>query len=108
MYTDKVNKYHFVYQYIRLIGLISRVFASGLGDLGSIPGQVKSKTQKWYLMPTCLTCSIMRYGSRVKWSNPGNGVALSPTPQLLKREPSGHPQFRSSTTFYIYLLVLKE
>ena len=29
-------------------------------------------------MPPCLTLSIIRYGSRVKWSNPGKGVAPSP------------------------------
>ena len=46
-------------------------------------------------MPPCLTLSIIRYGSRVKWSNPGKGVAPSPTPwcsKLSKREPSGHPR----------------
>ena len=32
------------------------------------------------MIPPCLTLSIIRYGSRVKWSNPGNGVAPSPTP----------------------------
>ena len=26
--------------------------------------------KKWYLMPPCLTLKIIRYGSRVKWSNP--------------------------------------
>ena len=31
-------------------------------------------------MPPCLTLSIIRYGSRVKWSNPRKGVAPSPTP----------------------------
>ena len=31
-------------------------------------------------MPTRLTLSIIKYGSRVKWSNPGKGVAPSPTP----------------------------
>ena len=36
--------------------------------------------KKWYLMPPCLTLSIIRYGSSVKWSNPGKGVALFPTP----------------------------
>ena len=30
-------------------------------------------------MPPCLTLSIMRYGSRVKWINSGKGVAPSPT-----------------------------
>ena len=33
------------------------------------------RLKKWYLMPPCLTLSIIRYGSRVKWSNPGKGVA---------------------------------
>ena len=32
---------------------------------------------KWYLIPTCLTLSIIRYVSRVKWSNPGKGLAPS-------------------------------
>ena len=31
-------------------------------------------------MPPCLTLSNIRYVSRVKWSNPGKGVAPSPTP----------------------------
>ena len=31
-------------------------------------------------MSPCLTLSIIRYGSRVKWSNPGKGVVPSPTP----------------------------
>ena len=46
-------------------------------------------------MPPCLTLSNIRYGSRVKWSNPGKGVAPSPIPwcsKLSKREPSGHPR----------------
>ena len=38
--------------------------------------QVESyqRLKKWYLMPPCLILSIIRLGSRVKWSNPGNGV----------------------------------
>ena len=38
------------------------------------------KLKKWYLMPLCLTLSIIRYRSRVKWSNPRKEVAPSPTP----------------------------
>ena len=52
-----------------------------LGDWGSIPGWVIPKTQKWYLIPPCLTLSITRHVSRVKWNNPGKGVMPSPTPQ---------------------------
>ena len=56
------------------------------------PGPVMPKTQKAYLMPLYLTPSIIRYGSRVKWSNPWNRVAPSPT---LKRKLSGHPRLWS-------------
>ena len=38
-----------------------------------VQSQVESyqRLKKWYLMPPCLTLSIIRYGSRVKQSNPG-------------------------------------
>ena len=39
---------------------MSRVLANGPGDQGSIPGRVMPKTQKWYLMPPCITLSIIR------------------------------------------------
>ena len=39
----------------RAIDLMSRVFANGPEDQGSIPGRVVPKTQKWYLIPPCLT-----------------------------------------------------
>ena len=44
--------------------------------------QVESyqRLKKCYLMPPCLTLSIIRYESKVKWSNPENGVAPSRTP----------------------------
>ena len=38
-----------IYNGNRLIGLVSRVFANGLGDLGSIPGRVLPKTLKMVL-----------------------------------------------------------
>ena len=66
--------------YNRLISLVCRVFANGAGYLGSIPGRVIPKTQKWYLIPPCLTPSNIRYVSRVKWNNQRKGVAPSPTP----------------------------
>ena len=33
------------------------------------------------MIPPCLILSNIRYVSRVKWSNPGKGVAPSPSPQ---------------------------
>ena len=41
------------------------VFANGPGDLGSIPGRVILKTQKWYWILLCLTLTIISYASRV-------------------------------------------
>ena len=35
------------------------------------------KTPKWYLIPPCLTLSIIKYVWRVKWSNPGKVVTPS-------------------------------
>ena len=58
---------------------MGRVFANGLGDLGSVPGRVIPKTLKWYLIPPFLTLCIIRYVSRVKWNYPGKGVAPSLT-----------------------------
>ena len=50
------------------------------GRLGFNPRSSHTKdSKKWYLMPPCLTLSILQYISRVKWSNPGKGVA-PPTP----------------------------
>ncbi len=57
-------------------------------------------------MPPCLTLSIIKYRSSVKWSNPGKGVEPSSTPwcsKLSKREPSGNPRLWST---YIYMYVL--
>ena len=44
-----------------------------------VPSQVViPKTQKKVLDAALLNACIMRYESRVKWSNPGKGVAPSP------------------------------
>ena len=56
--------------------------------------------KKWYLMPPCFTLSIIRNGSRVKWSNPKKGVAPFPRPQCSRyeKEPFGTPRLWSPTT----------
>ena len=61
--------------------LSGRVFVSVPGDRSSISGRVIPKTQNMVFGATCLTLSIMRYVSRVKWSNPGKVVAPFPTPR---------------------------
>ena len=81
---------------------MGRVFANGLGDLGSIPGRVIPKTFKMVLDTSLL--SNIRYISREKWSNRGKGVAPSPTPRCRsywKGESSGRPRLRSPTLLII-------
>ena len=73
----------FISYFNQVIGLVSRMFANGPGDRGSVPGWVIPKTQKWYLMPPCLALTIIMWGTRIKWSNPGNGVVPSPTHQCI-------------------------
>ena len=47
-----------------------------------VQSQVESyqRLKKWYLMPPCLTLSIIRYGSRGKVEQSREGVAPYPTP----------------------------
>ena len=62
--------------------LSERLECSPMTQETGVQSQVQSyqRLKKWYLMSPCLTLSIIRYGSRVKWSNPGNGVVPPPTP----------------------------
>ena len=39
------------------------------------------RLKKWYLILLCLALSTIKWGSRVKWINPGSGVMPSPTPR---------------------------
>ena len=62
--------------------------------------ELYQRLKKWHLMLPCLTLSTIMYRSRVKCSNPGNGVAPSPTLQwssYWKGKPSGRPRLRSPT-----------
>ena len=87
-----------------VIGLLGWVFTNGPGDWSSIPRRVIPKTQK---MPPCLTLSIMRYGSRVKWSILGNGVAPSPTPRCSSYQKGSLrvANFTFKYSCYSYLLL---
>ena len=73
-----------------------------------VQSQVTSyqRHKKWYLIPSCLTLTNIRYVWMVKWSNPRKGVAPSTTPRCRsywKRKPSGHPRLRLPTLL-IYIL----
>ena len=73
------------------------------GRPGFHPRSSHTKDQKkWYLMPPGLTLSIIRYGSRVKGSNPRKRVPRSPTcwcSSYRKGSLSGHPRLRTPTLF---------
>ena len=72
------------------------MFANDPEDWGLIPGRVILKTQKWYLIPPCLTLGIIRQVSRVKWNNPGKEVVPFSTPRC-NRDPSSRPRLRLPT-----------
>ena len=61
--------------------LSGRVFANGPGDWVQSQVETYQRLKNWYLIPPWLTLSIIKYVSRVKWSNPGKGVAPCPTLQ---------------------------
>ena len=65
--------------------------------------------KKWYLMLLCLTLGILRYRSRVKWSNPGKGVAPFPTPRCGSywKGAFGSPSTKVAnfTNLYIYIYI---
>ena len=69
---------------------MSRVFANGSGDLGSIPGQVIPKSQKMVLVTALL--NTQHYKVRIKgkveqsreWSS---ALLYTSVLKLLKREP---------------------
>ena len=64
----------------RYIGLAIRVFANGLGDLGSIPGRVIPKTQKMVLDASLLNTQHYKGRIKGKVEQSREGVAPSPTP----------------------------
>ena len=69
--ASRILLYIYIYIYIyRLIGLVVRVFTSGLGDLDSIPGCVIPKTLKMVLDTSLL--NSQQYKVRIKGKvNPG-------------------------------------
>ena len=87
----------------RAIGLMSRVFANGLGDWGSIPGQVTLKTQKMKFDAALLNTQHYKVRIKGKWSNPGKGVVPSPTPWCSSyRKGSLQVAFNYGCQFYFY------
>ena len=89
-------------------GPLASVSVNGPGDECSIPGRVILKTKKWYLLSLCLTLCIIRYVSRVKWSNPGK--ELCPCQHLgivaIEKETFESPLTRVANFSYYCLSLL--
>ena len=68
-----------VYIYI-YIGLVGRLFANGLGDLGSIPGRVIPKTQKMVIDASFLNSH--HYKVRIKGKVELSRKGVVPSPRL--------------------------
>ena len=84
---------------------MSRMFANGPGDRGSIPGQVIPMTQKMVLDAALL--GTQHYKVKIKGKVEQSWEWSCPFPYtsvywLLKREPSGHPQLSLPTYYYNY------
>ena len=72
---------------------MSKVFANGLGDRGSIQGRVMPKTQKIILDAALLNtqhCEVTIKGKVEEYREWGNTLPYPLVSQLLKMEPSGH------------------
>ena len=62
------------------------------------------RLKKRYLIPLCLTLSIIMCTTRVEWSNPGEGVQLSVV--AIEKGAFGSPSTTvTDFTFYLLLLV---
>ena len=88
-----------LYVFLPDISIMVRVFANGSGSH-------TKESKKWYLMPPYLTLSIIKYGSRVKWVNPGKGVVPSCTLGVVAIEKGA---FRSPLTTVVnnYMSLVK-
>ena len=81
IYLSSMSVCQYGIAFVAITSLVSKECSPMAQETG-IQSLVESyqRIKKWYLMSPCLTLSIISYGSRVKWSNPGKGVAPSPTP----------------------------
>ena len=83
---DVISIYIYIYIYTYIYRLTSPlanwVECSPITQETRVQSQVKSyqRLKKCYLISPCLTLSIIRYVSRVKWSNPRKGIAPFLTP----------------------------
>ena len=67
------------------------------------------RLKKWYLMQPWLILSIIRYWSKIKWSNPENGVAPYPTPRYSSYwKESLRVTLDQSCQLYLLYIIIKK
>ena len=110
--TDGINKVFYNLQYYQMTLYTYRTLPWWLECLPmaretGIQSQVESyqRLKKWYLMPPCLTLSIIRYKLMVKWSNPGKGVAAPSPTSCCSSYWKGSLQVALSQSRQFYLLI---
>ena len=91
-----------VYIHIYTSSLAEWIQCSPMAPQTRIQSQVKSyqRLKKWYLIPPCLTLSIIRCVSRVKWRNQGKGVTLG-----FEKEGFRSPSTTVVNFIYIYIYI---
>ena len=82
-----------------------QIYRNGPDDRGSIPSRVIPKTQKLYLMPSCLTHGIIRYGSRVSWVIRGKELSLFLHLSIAAIEKRAFGSLLTSVSQLIYIYI---
>ena len=77
-YFIMVQSIYSLNSFLTLIGLVGRVFANGLGDLGSISGRIIPKTLKMVLDTSLL--NTQQYKVRIKGKAEPSRERIAPTP----------------------------
>ena len=88
------------------MGTLCWIESTPMAQETGVRSQVESykRLKKWYLIPPCLTYSIIRYISRVKWSNLGKGVPPFST-TTIEKEAFGSVSTTICIYAYIYMYV---
>ena len=91
-------------KYLLLNGQVSRVFANGPGDLGSIPDHVIPKTSKMVLDTSLFNTQQYKVciKSKVEQSRERSSVLPTHWYSIYWKEPSGRPRLWSPTYLVIY------
>ena len=96
-----------IYIYTLDIGIMFRVFTYGSGDLGSVPGRVIPKTQKWYFDASLLNAQHYKVQIKGKVEQSRERCSALPTPWCSSyRKGSLRVTLDYSRQLYFYFLYI--